>query len=151
MKGRKPELGNVIPFKGETGLERPVPPAPDFMSDEGRRVWDDLAPHLVKLDRLKPIYELQFAAYCEAAGDFIRFTGEIAAFGSYFETITRNGRQEKKRATWGQRNDALATMTRLSALFGLSPVDERRLSVSGQGDLFADMMRELKGGGAIGA
>lgn len=150
MKGRKPELGNVIPFKTDSSAERPIPPAPEFMSEEGRAVWDDLAPHLVKLDRLKPIYEIQFAAYCEAAGDFIRFTGEIAAFGSYFETITRNGKQEKKRATWGQRNDAMATMLRLSALFGLSPVDERRLSVSGQGDLFADMMAQLKGEPRVG-
>jgi len=137
-------------MKPEFGVERPVPPAPDFMSDEGRKVWEDLAPHLVKLDRLKPHYELQLAAYCEAAGDFIRFTGEIAAFGSWFTTQTRNGTQEKKRATWGQRNDALATMTRLSALFGLSPVDERRLAVSNQGDLFDDLMRQLRGGDSGG-
>ena len=145
MQGRKPELGNVIPMKAEFALERPVPPAPEFMSDEGRRVWDDLAPHLVKLDRLKPIYELQFAAYCESAADFIRFTGEIAAFGSWFVTETRNGKQEKKRATWGQRNDALSNMQRLATVFGLTPVDERRLDSGGQGDLFADLMAELKG------
>jgi P27 family predicted phage terminase small subunit len=145
MQGRKPELGNVIPMKAEFDVLRPVPPAPDFMSDEGRKVWDDLTPYLIKLDRLKPEFELQFAAYCEAAGDFIRFTGEIAAFGSFFITETRNGKQEKKRATWGQRKDAMEIMLRLSALFGLTPVDERRLAVSGQGDLFERMMRELKG------
>lgn len=144
MKGRLPGLGNVVPFKGDT-VERPIPPAPDFMSEDGRRVWDDLAPYLVKLDRLKPQFELTFAAYCEAAGDFVRFTGEIAAFGSWFETQTRNGKQEKKRATWGQRNDAIATMRQFSALFGLTPVDEKRIGLVGQGDLFEDLMRELKG------
>lgn len=150
MKGRLPGLGNVVPFKGDMS-QRPIPPALDFMSDEGRRVWEDLAPHLVKKDRLQPDYELMFSVYCEAAADFIRLTGEIAAYGSWFSTETRNGRQEKKRATWGQRNDAIATMARFSALFGLSPVDEKRIGLAGQGDLFADMMRQLKGGGDASA
>ena len=81
MKGAKPSLDNVLPFKGDT--KRPVPPAPDFMSDEGRRVWEELAPHLVQKDRLDPVYEINFASYCEAAADFIRLTGEIAAYGSW--------------------------------------------------------------------
>ena len=144
MKGAKPTLDNVLPFKGET--RRPVPPAPDFMSDEGRRVWDELAAPLVAKDRLDPIYELNFASYCEAAADFIRLTGEIAAYGSWFTAETRNGKQEKQRATWKQRNDAVATMMRWSAVFGLTPVDEKRIGLAGQGDLFADLMAQLNGG-----
>ena len=143
MKGAKPELGNVLPFKGDT--KRPVPPAPDFMSDEGRRVWDELAPHLIAKDRLDPVYEINFASYCEAAADFIRFTGEIAAYGSWFETQTRNGAQHKHRASWKQRNDAVATMMRWSAVFGLTPVDEKRIGLAGQGDLFAYLVKEING------
>jgi phage terminase small subunit len=144
MKGAKPELGNVLPYKGDT--KRPVPPAPDFMSEEGRRVWTELAPALVAKDRLDPIYEINFASYCEAAADFIRFTGELAAFGSYFETQTRNGKQEKHRAPWKQRQEAVATMMRWSAVFGLTPVDEKRVGLAGQGDLFEDLMKQLNGG-----
>ncbi|WP_342298207.1 P27 family phage terminase small subunit [Cereibacter sphaeroides] len=36
---------------------------------------------------------------------------------------TRNGRQQKKRAVWGQRQDAIAVMNQLAARFGLTPVD----------------------------
>ena len=144
MKGAKPSLDNVLPFKGDT--KRPVPPAPDFMSDEGRRVWEELAPHLVQKDRLDPVYEINFASYCEAAADFIRLTGEIAAYGSWFTTKTRAGTQEKHRATWKQRMDTIAIMMRWSAVFGLTPVDEKRIGLVGQGDLFGEMMRQLNGG-----
>lgn len=143
MKGAKPKVDNVVPMKGDA--LRHVPDAPDFMSDEGRAVWARLAAMLVAKDRLQPHFADMFAAYCEAVADFIRFTGDIAMMGSYFTTKTRNGDQEKKRAAWGQRQDALATMRQLSAVFGMSPVDEARISAGGQGDLFADILDQISG------
>ncbi|PYE80825.1 P27 family phage terminase small subunit [Pseudoroseicyclus aestuarii] len=142
MRGPKPILDNVIPMKGDAA-PRPVPPALDWMSDEGRAAWEELAPVMVAKDRLEPHYADLFAAYCEAVGDFMRFTGDLAMMGSYYEVSTRNGLQEKKRAAWGQRQEALANMQRIGALFGMSPVDERRLSGGGQGDLFEDLKRQL--------
>lgn len=147
MKGRKPDLQNVIPMKGGPVVSRPVPDAPDFMTDEARRVWDELAGLLVSKDRLQPHYTYQFAAYCESVANFIAATACIALEGTYYETETRNGRQQKKTASWGIQQEAIATMTRVSALFGLSPVDEARLRVTGQGDLFDDVMRQLRGDG----
>lgn len=143
MKGAKPGLGNVIPMKGDMPFH--VPAAPDFMSDEGREVWGRLAPIMAQKSRLEPQHVDLFGAYCEACADFIRFTGDIAAFGSWFETEGRHGKQEKRRVVWTQRNDALATMQRISALFGMSPVDERRLDGGGQGDLFDEIERVLSG------
>ncbi|RAP39293.1 hypothetical protein BYZ73_21055, partial [Rhodovulum viride] len=58
---------------------------------------------------------------------------------------TRNGRQQKKRAVWGQRQDAIATMNQLAARFGMTPVDEARMSAGGQGDLFGEILRTLDG------
>jgi phage terminase small subunit len=95
---------------------------------------------------MEPQYTYQFAAYCEAVAAFIETTGCIAVEGRYFETKTRNGKQQKKTASWGQQQEAIATMGRLSALFGLSPVDEARLKVTGQGDLFDDLLKQLKNG-----
>lgn len=146
MKGAKPGLKNVIPMKGDS--IRHVPDAPEFMSDDGRAVWERLAPIAVQKERLEPHFEDMFAAYCEAVADFIRFTGEMAAFGTYYATEGRHGRQEKKRAIWGQRQDALSSMQRLSALFGMSPVDESRIGSAGQGDLLAMLEKQLNGNGA---
>ena len=145
MKGAKPNLQNVIPMKGDM-QSRPVPDAPEFMSDTARKVWEELAGVLVGKGRLEPQFVYQFAAYCEAVAAFIETTACIQVEGRFFETQTRNGRQQKKTASWGQQQEAIATMGRLSALFGLSPVDEARLKVTGQGDLFSDLMAQLKNG-----
>ncbi|RBO51942.1 phage terminase small subunit P27 family [Rhodovulum sp. BSW8] len=143
MRGQKPKLDNVVPMKADQTA--PVPEAPDWMSAEGRDVWDRLAPVLVAKRRLDPAYEDPFAMYCESVADVIRFTGDIAAFGSWYEVETRNGRQQKKRAVWGQRQDAIATMNQLAARFGMTPVDEARMSAGGQGDLFGEILRTLDG------
>lgn len=146
MKGRLPKLDNVVPMKADAQIGRQVPEAPDWMADEARRVWGELAGYLVAKDRLRPEYTYQFAAYCESVGHFMACTASLAVEGRFFETSTRNGRQQKKTASWGQMMDAIAAMNRLSALFGLSPVDEARLKVTGQGDLFADLMKQLTNG-----
>ena len=59
---------------------------------------------------------------------------------------TRNGLQEKKRAAWGQRQDALATMQRIGALYGMSPVDEARLGNGGQGSFLEELEKAMRGG-----
>ena len=143
MKGAKPALDNVLPMKGD--IRKSVPDAPDFMSSEARDVWERRASIQVSKERLEPQHADLFAAYCEAVADFIRFTGDLAMMGTYFSVKTRNGDQEKKRAAWGQRQDALATMRQLSALFGMSPVDEARFRNGGQGDLLNDLMKQLDG------
>ena len=143
MKGSKPKVDNVIPMKGD--VVRPVPDAPEFMTSEGRDVWGRLAPVMMAKNRLEPHYEDMFAGYCEAVADFIRHTGDLAAMGSYYQTKTRNGLQEKKRAAWGQRQDALATMQRIGALFGMSPVDEQRISNGAQGSFLDELEKALSG------
>lgn len=143
MKGAKPQLSNVIPMKGDQA--KPVPDAPDFLTDQARAVWNELAPHLVQKDRLAPAYQYQFASYCESVANFMNATADLAVMGTYYQAKTRNGLQEKKRAAWGQQQDAMNQMRRDAALFGLSPVDEQRLTSDGQGDLFDKLMKGLKG------
>ncbi|MCW2304865.1 hypothetical protein M2324_003279 [Rhodovulum sulfidophilum] len=83
MRGQKPKLDNVVPMKADQTV--PVPEAPDWMSAEGRDAWERLAPELAAKRRLDPTYHDPFAIYCEAVADVIRFTGDIAAFGSWYE------------------------------------------------------------------
>jgi P27 family predicted phage terminase small subunit len=147
MKGKKPNpLGNVIPMKG--AAQTPVPDAPGFMSEGARHVWDELAADLASKDRLQPAYQYQFASYCESVSNFVQATAVIAMDGFWFETKTRNGIQQKKTAAWGAQQEAMNAMRRDAALFGLSPVDEARLKSGGQGDLFGDIMEQLKNGPA---
>lgn len=144
MKGAKPGLDNVVPMKGD--IVRKVPDAPDWMSFEGRKVWEELAGMLVAKERLAPDHHYQFAAYCESVANFIQGTALIATNGMWYEVETRNGRQQKKTAGWALQQEAMNAMRRDSALFGLSPVDDARLGAGGQGDLFDELMKQLKNG-----
>ena len=149
MKGAKPQMKNVVPMRED--MTRPVPSAPEFMSEEARRVWDELAPYLVIRERLEPLHTYQLASYCESVANFVAATACIAVEGMWYTVETRNGVQQKKTAAWGQQQEAMNAMRRDSALFGLSPVDELRMSSGNQGDLFDDILGQLKGHGAASA
>ena len=77
--------------------------------------------------------------------DVIELSSNIALEGRTYSVMTRNGLQQKKTANWQARQDALANLRQLGALFGMTPVDEARLSSGGQGDLFDDLLRQLRG------
>jgi P27 family predicted phage terminase small subunit len=133
MKGAKPTVNNVIPMMGD--IQKNVPDAPEYMTDNGRKVWGQLAAGLVAKDRLEPHYVPMFAAYCESVSNFIDAT----------HCLAMEGKQQKKTAPWGLQQEAMGQMQRLGALFGMSPVDERRLGAGSQGDLFADVLAVLNG------
>lgn len=144
MKGAKPNLKNVVPMRGDA--PKPVPDPPDLMSESAKQVWQRLAPEMVHNDRLQPHFEDMFAAFCEATADVIELTSNIATLGRTYSVKTRNGMQQKKTADWQARQDALANMRQLGALFGMSPVDDARLSGGGQGDLFDSILAKINGG-----
>lgn len=143
MKGPKPKLDNVVPMKG--GMPDAVPEPPVLMTEVAADVWAELAPHLVAKQRLDVTYRYQFASYCEAVANFIRATNDVALNGMFYEVKTRNGLQQKKTAAWSSQQEAMNQMRRDSALFGLSPVDNARMTDGGQGDLFDQIMKGLKG------
>lgn len=145
MKGRKPGLENVIPMKGD--MPKRVPDVPEDMSGKAADVWRELAPHLVAKDRLDPTYHYQFRSYCQNVATFIEATASVECEGLYYEVKTRNGLQQKATAALKIQMAAMDQMRRDSALFGLSPVDDARLKGGGsQGDLFNDLMNQLKNG-----
>ena len=146
MKGAKPKAHNVIPMKG--GTTTPIPEPLAFLSDEGKEVWTRLAPEMVKLGRLESHYLDLFGAYCEAAADLMRFTIQLVDGRYNYTSETRNGQQEKKAAAWGQRQEAISNLRQIGALFGMSPVDEQRLSDGGQGNLLDELTRAVRGGPA---
>lgn len=146
MKGRKPDAGNVVPMKGNAVGSVPEPP--ELMSDAGKEVWRRLAGTLVVRGRLEPHFEDMFAVYCEAVADFIDLTSVITMDGRTYHVKTRNGEQQKKTAAWQARADAAQLMQRVGSLFGMSPVDDKRLAGGGGGtqkDLLDALMAELKG------
>ncbi|NVK56668.1 MAG: P27 family phage terminase small subunit [Alteromonadaceae bacterium] len=146
MKGPKPNLTNVIPMKPDQGEIMLPPDPPDYMTPEGMDAFIELAPELTRLGRLEKRYIHQFAAYCEAVGGFMRATRDRAIEGDFYKsTGGRNGTQQKRTAAVGLQIDHIKLMNSLSALFGLSPVDEQRLRTDGQGDLFDQIKKAMSG------
>jgi P27 family predicted phage terminase small subunit len=144
MKGRKPNLENVIPMKGD--IQKEIPAAPDFLDDIARDVWDELVPELVRKDRMALLFKYQFASYCAAVSNFITSTNTVAMEGQFYDTGKgRNGNQKRKHPALTLQETAMSTMRRDAALFGLSPVDEARLGAGDQGDLFDQVMAQLNG------
>jgi P27 family predicted phage terminase small subunit len=145
VKGAKPNLtGNVIPMKGDAA--RPVLDPPDLMGEQAKEIWDELAPVLSSKGRLEPHFRYQFASYCEAVATFMAATNDLVLQGIWYEVKTRNGLQQKKTQAFLIQQDAANQMRRDAAMFGLTPVDEARLGGEGQGDLFEQVMSQLKGG-----
>ena len=151
MKGAKPTpVGNVVPMKGDATKAAPEPF--EWMSELGRDVWRELASELARMDRLEIHYRHQFASYCEAVSNFISSTNDLAMHGLWYETGKgRNGNQQRKAAALAIQSEAMNHMRRDAALFGLTPVDESRISSGGQGDLFDKLMDQLKGGPSASA
>lgn len=144
MKGRKPNLRNVVPMKGE--FKKEVPEPPYVLDDISRSVWDEMVPELVRRDRFDPLYRYQFAAYCAAVSKFLQATNDMAMEGLTYETGKgRNGNQRRPNPVIATQSGAIGEMNRASALFGLSPVDAARLEGGGQGDLFDEVMKQLNG------
>lgn len=144
MKGRKPNLQNVVPMKGE--FKKEVPDAPDFLDDLGRAVWDELVPELVRKDRMEILFRYQFATYCAAVSKFIQATNDLALEGLTYETGKgRNGNQRRPNPAIAAQSGAISEMNRGAAVFGLSPVDAARLEGGGQGDLFDEVVKQLNG------
>ncbi|WP_298491558.1 P27 family phage terminase small subunit [uncultured Maritimibacter sp.] len=144
MKGRKPSLDNVVPMKG-AAAPAAVPDCPVILRDTAREVWEELAPVIATKGRLALEYRYQFAAYCENVASFLEATTTLALEGTYYETKGRNGLQKKRNPAAVHQKEAMDAMRRDSALFGLSPVDAQRIDTGGQGDLFGDIMKQLRG------
>ncbi|MBL4808212.1 MAG: P27 family phage terminase small subunit [Rhodobacteraceae bacterium] len=144
MKGRKPNNVTKLPFKGDMEGVAVPDPAPD-MSEDAAKVWREIAPILIRQSRLLPQYRPMFRVWCEAFSDYLKFTYAVHTDGDYYTVKTRNGDQMKKHAAASLRQDAIANMSRVGALFGLSPVDDQRFEGGGQGDLLDQLKKALDG------
>lgn len=143
MKGRKPNLdkpANVTAFPGAG-----APPVdaeaeaaalrPRGLKHAEKQIWNDLAPELVRLGRLKKHYVHAFAEYCRVYVRLQEARKLLDEVDWIYITEGRHGEQMKSRPEVAQLNDDWRKYRSLMAEFGLSPASERGLN-SNQGDLF---------------
>ncbi|MEI6178000.1 MAG: phage terminase small subunit P27 family [Verrucomicrobiota bacterium] len=101
-----------------------TPPAPDWLSESAKEVWNDLAPLLVAEGRLKPHQHACFGAYCLAAGNVRDCGAALARDGIVISG--RSGTQVRHPAA-SILNGAAQQVLSLGKQFGLTPASKARL------------------------
>lgn len=113
---------------------------PKDVSKEIAETWDKLGPHLVKENRLKPIFVDAFYEYCYLRVSLAEARAFLSKKDWVYVVTGRNGDQIKSRPQVGQYNDDWRKFKSLVTEFGLAPNANKALSETNgsQLDLFDD-------------
>lgn len=118
--------GRVV--KTPPAFKRTAPRRPPWLSPEGRRVWDETLPELVRLDLVKSIDAPGLAAYCEAAATFERATRDITKRGLVIVNKGKGGTEwEVPNPTVGIQMKAGQLLRAWAGEFGLTPSAEQKV------------------------
>lgn len=154
MQGRKPNLDNVVQHPnqnervldyqepGEQDVERAAELKPD-LTGLASEYWDRIAPQLVMLGRLKPIFVDALEDYCVIRARLKNAQEYLDEKEWVYVTEGRNGMQYKARPQVAQLNDDWRKFRSLVGEFGLAPSSERSFNAGGQLDLFDDGLGSL--------
>ena len=152
VRGRKPDLENVVQFKSEDGVPADVRCAqlaadlkPFELTEYEEQIWDRLAPQLALNGRLKAHFVDTIAEYCRALIRMRALRSTLHDEGETYTVNGRNGTQYKSRPEVAQLNETWRQWRNLAGALGLTPTDERGLN-DGQGDLPFDNPFENLGG-----
>jgi P27 family predicted phage terminase small subunit len=128
MTARKPDAlkklqGTQRPYRTveRTAVSKGEPIQPEILSDQAKKVWNDLAPELVKLGLLGAVDQSTFTAYCQSYADYLELTEYLNQLGPknwYMETQSGYRQVIPEVA---ERNKAFAQMQKLAPRFGLDP------------------------------
>ena len=129
---RKPTSLKVLhgDFKGHPGRRNDREPViigeavpPDTLSAPARRVWDEMAPVLIRAGVLTPADAAMFAEYCEVV-PLVRLS-RVAALREITGHSEPTPNTMSATAVWAKM---LNTMMNIGGRFGMSPADRARIS-----------------------
>lgn len=136
--GRKP-LPSAV--KRARGTERPgrrnpnepqpralLPKPPKFLSDEAKRVWQQMAPKVYSAGLLTELDVLAFTLLCVAWGDFVEAQEKIPLHG---KVIMGPGGAPGPSPYVTLGNKAVEQLMRLLTEFGMTPSSRTRVSALG--------------------
>ena len=141
MKGRKPDLDNVISMRGSRPKGRKgtsqvaaatldkAPSPPKHLKGEARKYWQRIAPELVKAGILTSLDIEALEIMCESWGSYLKYQ-KIADADPVFKT--KAGLLKRNPAA-GIAQDAYTRFRQLAVEFGLTPVSRCRVRVKEKG------------------
>lgn len=101
--------------------------APDWVNEEGRKVWDHLVPRLSKLRIFQKIDTLTFARYCQDFGRWIKLSRTLDKEGTTYESESPHGSYKRSHPAFMQADRLNRTLMAMEGGFGLNPADRQRL------------------------
>jgi P27 family predicted phage terminase small subunit len=147
MASSKPQPTALKLYKGETRKERlntkepkpkPIaPPAPGWLDEDGKRIWDALAPKLEAIGILTEVDGAAFSALCQC---YSRWLGAERALSEKGMTIECPSGYSQQRPEVAISHKYLGLLKSLMGEFGMTPSSRSRL-VTAQDD--ADDFGEL--------
>lgn len=151
-KGRKPDSAGLQAAKGNPGRRKKasaeqraavLAAAPRVGGDElappamlkdralgpARKVWEELAPELRRLNLLQPLDRYTFAMYCVHMADWIKANRDIQREGAHYDAPMTGGEATMKRLHPAVKVRELAEkhLLEIGARFGLDPANRYRL------------------------
>jgi P27 family predicted phage terminase small subunit len=106
--------------------------APEGMTEDAKKVWDELAPDLEAKGVLTPwdVYALE--AYCEAVAQLRECRTLLQKKSVYGKYVDKGAAGGVIKSPYHQMmNDCIERMNKIGARFGLTPADRSRLSIEG--------------------
>lgn len=125
-------------------LEDPVlegPQPPEWLSDDGRKIWDDIAPRLANMKILQIIDATTFGRYCQDFGTWVQLQHILREEGTTYESESPHGTYRRSHPAFMQADRLNRTLISMESGFGLNPADRQRLfaaraAAANQGNLF---------------
>ena len=139
-RGPAPTPSSVLKLRGTLRADRtfdePSPPpgipnCPEWLTDEAKQVWYQIAPRLAESGLLTMLDESALARYCTLWVRWKRSEDFIEENGDVFTVKDGNGTPRGVRAfpQVNAANKLAATLTRIEAEFGMTPSGRSRIHV----------------------
>lgn len=142
-RGRKPKPDALKRAQGNPGkralpelpveaAQQPLAPparssAPARLSEEGRRIWDALAPELERMKFLRSSDQGAFERYCDTLASYWRVTLELREVGETYETESAHGRMLRVHPKFAVQDRLARRLDQLEDRFGLTPAARQQI------------------------
>ena len=134
--------------QGEPKVDIAVPDAPDWLSDEAKEAWEELASVLAPMMVVSPSDAISLAQLAEYLAQWKKATAALKRYGEVMPTRDENGKIVGfRRSPWvAMQMEYGLMLRRLMAEFGMTPSARARLGSNGEDPKEALFSRKPKAG-----
>lgn len=120
------EAAELEAANGEVETRSDIQP-PDWLSDDGKEVWADIAPRLAAMKILTKLDAHAFARYCKAFARWVSLEKVLDEQGTTYESESPHGKYQRSHPAFMQADRLNRTLISMEGNFGLNPADRQRL------------------------